>query len=221
MNIKKLFALILIISTLVTLASCKLIRKIDTSDKGRESETAGSESYDTDFQSAPESDTQEEAGTLANEDEAYDFLLASFSDEEKEHITLQKTGNMTAQSNGSQYYIIEAESTSLPEASSDGETKTVSTTYYVSVNKLIYTELEEANATTDIIKEAFITKYGEKDTDTGLKYKLEYAGLITNKGEYCFNFRVMLEKESGETEYKTNYIVSLDGKASGLQALEN
>ena len=221
MNIKKLFALILIISTLVTLASCKLIRKIDTSGKSEQSDTVQSESYSTDFPSAPESDTEQQAGTLASEDEAYEFLLASFSDEEKEHITLEKTGNMTAQSNGSQYYIINAEKTSPADDSSDGEEKTESVTFYVSVNGIIYTELDEANATTDIIRESFISKFGEKDSETGLKYKLEYAGLITNKGEYCFNFRVMLEKESGETEYKTNYIVSLDGKASGLQALEN
>lgn len=219
MNIKRLFSVILAAGIVVSLASCKLIRKIE---KDEDSEKAYSQSealgYDTDFQSVAESETQQVTGALSDEQAAYDFLLASFDDKDKKNITLEKTGDMTAQSNGNEYYIIKAEKT--VEESPDGSSGTETVFYYVSVNGLIYTELEEANATTSILKEAFLSKNGECDSETGLKYRLEYKGLIQNKGEYCFNFEVLLEKESGETEYKTNYIVSLDGKASATQALK-
>ncbi len=219
MNIKRLFSVILAAGIIVSLASCKLIRKIEKAEDSEKEysqpETLG---YDTDFQSVAESETQQVTGALSDEQAAYDFLLASFGDEEKKNITLEKTGDMTAQSNGNEYYIIKAEKT--VEEGPDGSSGTETVFYYVSVNGLIYTELEEANATTSILKEAFLSKNGERDSETGLKYRLEYKGLIQNKGEYCFNFEVLLEKESGETEYKTNYIVSLDGKASATQALK-
>lgn len=219
MNIKRLFSVILAAGIVVSLASCKLIRKIEK-DEDSEKEYSQSEAlgYDTDFQSVAESETQQVTGALSDEQAAYDFLLASFDDKDKKNITLEKTGDMTAQSNGNEYYIIKAEKT--VEESPDGSSGTETVFYYVSVNGLIYTELEEANATTSILKEAFLSKNGECDSETGLKYCLEYKGLIQNKGEYCFNFEVLLEKESGETEYKTNYIVSLDGKASATQALK-
>lgn len=219
MTIKRLLSAILATGLVLTLMSCKLVRKIEESPKVEE-DTSATETlgYDTDFQSLPESDMQSASGALADEQEAYDFLLASFGEDDRKNITLEKTGDMTAQSNGNEYYIIKAEKT--VEESSDESAGTETVYYYVSVNGLIYTELEEANATASILKEAFLSKNGEKDTETGLKYRLEYKGLIQNKGEYCFNFEVLLEKESGETEYKTNYIVSLDGKASATQALK-
>lgn len=221
MNTKNLLSLILVSVLLLTLASCKLVRKIEKTnadtDINVDTEFSEKQNYDTDFQSSASSKTDETIGSIKDEDAAYEFLLASFGEEDKKHITLEKTGDMTAQSNGNEYFIIKAEKSTV----SDETEKTETVLYYVSVNGLIYTELEEANATTSILKESFYSKYGEKDSATGSKYKLEYAGLIQNKGEYCFNFKVLLEDEGGDTTYKTNFIVSLDGKASALQALEN
>lgn len=217
MNSKNLLSLVLVSVLLLALASCKLVRKIEEKNVAVDTENTETQNYDTDFQSAATSETDKAVGSLKDEDAAFEFLLASFGDEDKKNITLEKTGDMTAQSNGNEYYIIKAEKTS----DTDEADKTESIFYYVSVNGLIYTELEEANATTSILREGFFSKYGEKDSETGAKYKLEYAGLIQNKGEYCFNFKVLLEDENGSATYKTNYIVSLDGKASALQALED
>ena len=119
MNIRKLLALIIAVSSVMTLASCSLIRKIDKNAQSADTQPSDSESYNTDFQNAPESET-EDAGILADEGSAYDFLMGSFTDEDKELITVTKTGDIIAQSNGSEYFIFDAEKAAKP-ADSDSE----------------------------------------------------------------------------------------------------
>lgn len=220
MNFKRILAFVLMAAALLTISSCKLIRKIEPEAESDAKDTQTSqETYNTDFTGEADTSADADTGLITSEDEAYDFLLASFPEEEKEKITVKKTGAMTAQSNGYEYYIFEIE-----KEGGEGETGEDSSqpvTYYVSVNGIVCKELSEVNTTTTLAKDAFFKKYTETDKDTGLKYKLEYKGLINNKGAYCFNFIVYLEKQSGELEYKSNYIVALDGRASAMQALEN
>jgi hypothetical protein len=94
---------------------------------------------------------------------------------------------------------------------------------YVSTNGIIYDSLEEANTTTLLAAETYITKHGETDEETGFKYRVEYQGLVKNRDLYCYNFIVYLEDDSSGTVnsvYKTNYLVTLDGKSSGEQKLK-
>ena len=224
MNFRKLLALIIAVSSVMTLASCSLIRKIDKNASASDA-APESESYNTDFQSAPESET-EDAGIIADEGAAYDFLMGSLTEEDKELTTVTKTGDMTAQSNGSEYYIFDAEKvTKTEDSDEDGDepetTESEKFTYYVSKNGIIYKELDEANITVNQAKDAFTKKYGEKDPDTSLAYSLEYAGVIKNKDVYCYNLAVYLVKDDGSKEHTTNYIVTLDGRSSALQLIEN
>lgn len=222
---KKLFALILTAAFILSLASCSLVRKIEKTDSTPDSTSAATEQYSTDFSDTIDS-SAESGEVRCTEEEAYAFLDGSLKLQYPNGgYSIEKTGDMTAQSNGSEYYIFNVTPPKSEEDKSAADSgENGATPYYVSVNGVIYTSLEENNATVKYAEEAFIAKHGETDAATGFAYKLEYQGTVKNNGVYCYNFIVYLQDTSGgqtKLTYKTNFIVSLDGHSSGEQAIEN
>jgi len=242
---KRLFALILALCMTLSLCSCALIRKIEPADTAAPDTTVNNDSsnVETEFSETKEEDTTNEEIRLT-EEEAYEQLIESLGvtdesteteegEEPKEAPTVTKTGAIIAQSNGTEYYIFEVE---YPEKEAEDDTSADSDTeadseaeeggikpVYVSTNGIIYDALEEANTTTLLAAETYITKHGETDEETGFKYRVEYQGLVKNRDLYCYNFIVYLEDDSSGTVnsvYKTNYLVTLDGKYSGEQKLK-
>ena len=239
---KRLFALILALCMAFSLCSCALIRKIEPADTAAPdtSDDSNSESVETEFSETKEEDTTNEE-IRYTEAEAYDLLIASLGEtaetEEGEEPTavptVTKTGAVIAQSNGTEYYIFEVEypekeesddTTADSDTESDSEeAKSGKQPVYVSTNGIIYDTLEEANTTSLLAGQTYITKHGETDEETGFKYRVEYQGLVKNRDLYCYNFIVYLEDDSSGTVnsvYKTNYLVTLDGKSSGEQKLK-
>lgn len=225
---KKTISIILItLIAISSLASCSLIRKAtpveekyvssaenNSSDNNTANNTSDTaDTPDTADNSTPVRYTESEASALLK-----DSLASEYPDDD---FTVIETGDMTAQSDGSEYYLFRV---TLPAKTEGDEEKPAETTdYYVSVNGVIYTELSEDNATVNEAAATFATKHGEKDATTGLPYKVEYQGTVKNNGVYCYNFKVFLEDTSGaeaKLTYKTNYIVSLDGHSSGEQVME-
>ena len=234
---KKIFAILLTVCLIFALTSCELIRKIEPAETAKPDESEQSSNTDelqTDF---PETQENEEEEVLRyTEDEAYTLLSESLNtDEDAPSAVIERTGDMIAQSNGTEYYIFNV---TLPEpeesdtdeesteAESDEETEEAPegpVSYYVSTNGIVYTSLEEDNATVNNAGNTYLVKHGEADTETGFAYRVEYQGLVKNQNLYCYNFIVYLEDtSSGEASsvYKTNYLVSLDGKSSGEQVME-
>ncbi len=245
---KKIFALILVACMLMSLCSCALIRKIEPADtsSGETTEDISETKVDTDFSETKEEENTSEEEIRYTEDEAYDLLVSSLgiteegeenTDEtaEEKQPTITKTGAIIAQSNGTEYYIFEVEypEKETDEESSDTEAEDAADSetaeeesgkkaVYVSTNGIVYESLEEANTTTLLAADTYTVKHGEVDEETGFKYKVEYQGLIKNLDLYCYNFIVYLEDDSSGTVnyvYKTNYLVTLDGKSSGEQKL--
>lgn len=234
-EMKRTVAFILMACVLFTLCSCTLVRKIEPAEtKESVKDDGGDTTVETDFSETKEEDTTAQE-IRYTEDEALELLVASFGDESAPEIT--KTGAMIAQSNGTEYYIFDvkypesAESNTETEAESEGADsesdseagEEFPTTIYVSTNGIIYSSLEEANATTVQAGETYLLKHGEKDKTTGFAYRIEYQGLVKNQELFCYNFIVYLEDDSSGTVnsvYKTNYLVTLDGKSSGEQKLQ-
>jgi hypothetical protein len=118
---KRLFALILALCMALSLCSCALIRKIEPADTEAPDTTDNNESsnVETEFSETKEEDTTNEE-IRYTEEEAYDLLIASLGitdetveteegEEPKEAPVVTKTGAVTAQSNGTEYYIFEVE----------------------------------------------------------------------------------------------------------------
>ena len=239
---KRLFALILVLCMTLSLCSCALIRKIEPADTAAPDTTDNNDSanVETEFSETKEEDTTNE-DIRYTEEEAYELLIASLGEtaetedgeEPAAAPTVTKTGAVIAQSNGTEYYIFEVEypeketeegtSADSGAESNAEEEKNGKKTVYVSTNGIIYDALEEANTTSLLAAETYITKHGETDEETGFKYRVEYQGLVKNRDLYCYNFIVYLEDDSSGTVnsvYKTNYLVTLDGKSSGEQKLK-
>lgn len=225
---KKTISVILItLIAISSLASCSLIRKatpveekniISAENHSADSNTANNTSdtadtADTTDDSIPVRYSRSEASALLK-----DSLASEYPDDD---CTVTETDDMTAQSDGSEYYLFKVALPAKTEGDEEKPSETVD--YYVSVNGVIYTELSEDNATVNEAAATFATKHGEKDATTGLPYKIEYQGTVKNNGVFCYNFKVFLEDTSGaeaKLTYKTNYIVSLDGHSSGEQVME-
>lgn len=236
---KKILAILLTLCVLFALTSCELIRKIEPADTAKpdenESVNEENESYDTDFPETDEGAADSDDELRYTEDEAYSLLSGSLSsDEEDSSAVIERTGDIIAQSNGTEYYIFnvtlpvpeESDTEAGDTADSGEETEEIPegpVPYYVSTNGIVYTSLEEDNATAENAGGTYLIKHGETDSETGYAYRIEYQGLVKNQSIYCYNFIVYLEDtSSGETQsvYKTNYLVSLDGKSSGEQVME-
>lgn len=230
---KKTVALILMACVLCSLCSCALVRKIEPSDTAAEPEAEPVDSQvDTDF---PETEEDPAAEDIRyTEDEAMTLLEAAYSADGENKPVITKTGDMTAQSNGTEYYIFnveypkteadsEAEDGAEADSESEQEAPEGPVTVYVSTNGGIYETLEEENTTVLLAGATYTVKHGDKDEATGYAYRVEYQGLVKNLDMYCYNYIVYLEDDSSGTVnsvYKTNYLVTLDGKSSGEQKLQ-
>lgn len=210
-KMKKIIAIALTAALALSASSCSLVRKIEKSAPDEKT-----------VQNAPSDDKTADTGETSNdkkrctEDEAYIILSDSLKTEHS-GCTIEKTGDMTAESSGEEYYIF---SVTLPDAPKEQEG---GTPYYVSVEGKISTSLEEQNTTTKSAAETFTVKHGTTDPETGYAYVVEYQGIVKNNNVYCYNFIVYLKDTStasSERTYKTNYIVSLDGRSSGEQVIK-
>lgn len=244
---KKIFAILLTTCIIFALTSCELIRKIEPADTAKPDEnveTNETNGVETDFPETENADDSDE-DVRYTEDEAYELLSESFgSDGEDSSAVIERTGDIIAQSDGTEYYIFEVtlpateESDSEADGETESETETEAetedgeeteeapegpVTHYVSTNGIVYTSLKEDNATAEAAGNTYLIKHGETDSETGFAYRVEYQGLVKNQSIYCYNFIVYVEDtSSGETQsvYKTNYLVSLDGKSSGEQVMK-
>ena len=234
---KKIIALILVISAVAALSACALIRRVDEDPNARTETEApvDSETYATDFSDTVDSD-EPAAPVRYSEDQAYDVLYHSFPDYDMELVKIKRTRTIVAENDGTEYYIY---SVSLPkkvetEASKEGEdTKESESTevemeppvpYYVSVNGVVHKELADGNVDTKYAVASFTKKYGEKDKDTGFAYKLKYEGLLKSGGNLCYSFAVYKVNDSGaeaKNQYSFNYLVTVDGKQSAQTKIEH
>lgn len=217
---KKLISLFLMICIVGTaLASCDLIRKYEPAtsqdvNTGDESgQDTGAADATPDFPDTEDGNGTAEDNTVRlSKNEAYDLLIDSFTDEEKESVTVDPDADMIGQSSGIEYYIFNAVKATENE---NGETEDEDIAYYVSTNAAIYMSLEEENATVSRASKLYTDKNGLADDD-GNAYSIEYTGLILNGDAYCYNFEVYV----GEN-YVTNFLVSLDGRSYGEQAMKD
>ena len=235
-------ALILIAAMIFALASCGLIRKAteipEQPDEGRPAETVDTSADDTDA-AETEDPAPAKDGLRYTEDEAYDVLIHSIPDYDKKKVKIERTGNIIAEENGTEYYIFNVSLPITPETEkpeSTDETDETETTeapevkmgepepYYVSVNGVVHREISGDNVDTDYVKAAFFKNYGERDSATGFAYSLEYEGLVKNKGMLCYSFAVFETDTSGADpvdKYVFNYIVTTDGKLSAEASLDH
>ena len=217
---KKFISLFLMICIVgAALASCDLIRKYeppvkqDVNSGDENGPDTGSSNTTPDFPDTEGENNNVEDNTVRlSKNEAYDLLIDSFTDEEKESVTVDPDADMIGQSSGIECYIFNAVKETENE---DGETESEDIAYYVSTNAAIYLSLEEENATVSKASKLYTDKNGLSDDD-GNAYKIEYVGLILNGDAYCYNFEVYV----GE-DYVTNFLVSLDGRSYGEQAMKD
>lgn len=210
-----LLPVVLTVLLCLFLSSCDIIRKYEAPQHDAaetEEEQRNEENVADDFPDGADSSDASDETVRYTEKEARSLLLDSFTEEEKETVTVDAGSDMTAQSNGTEYYIFTAEKEPAEEG---GEPEKL--TYYVSTNATIYTSLEENNANVSEASKLFCEKNGEKDGE-GRPYRVEYVGLVMNIDSYCYNFEVYVG-EGENSVYKTNFLVSLDGHSYGEQAL--
>ena len=230
-------AILLIIAIVFTLTSCGFFRKatVSSDSTGTEStsDTVGSSSGDSNT-SNPGDDIQKPDGLRYTEDDAYNVLIHSFPDYDADLIKIERTGNMIAEGDSSEYYIFNVslpiipeteapESTAADDEDTTDETDTTAppeiemappVPYYVSVNGVVHKEVSHDSVDTDYVRAAFLKAYGERDTKTGFAYSLKYEGLIKNNGGLCYSFAVYETDTSGAEpleKYMFNYIVTTDG----------
>ena len=239
-NLMRVTALLLTLAAAFVLTSCSLFRKAtvaqEVSDVVTTRDEAESSAEET-TSTGTKNSSSDKDGLRYTEDEAYNVLIHSFPDYDTDLIKIERTGNMIAEGNSTEYYIFNvslpiipettaAESTDTEDADTTGETETTAppviemappVAYYVSVNGVVHREVSTENVDTDYVRAAFLKNYGERSEATGFEYKLDYEGVLKNSGELCYNFAVYEINTSGEEpveEYKFNYIVTADGKFS-------
>ncbi len=235
---KKILAIILLTATLITMASCSLVRKLNPDGDSKETKkpAADSETYATDFSdTVPESEPVEPV--KYTEEDAFELISNSFPDYDEDHIKIERTGNVVAQNDGTEYFIFNvslakpAETAAEPETDENGNDVTEEeviefepeTKYYVSVNGVVVTQIADDNIDTGYVKEKFYKKYGETDSETGAKYILIYRGVMRDGDNLCYNFAVFTENSGDEAKeiYQFNYLVTVDGKYNAEAVLES
>ena len=157
---KKIFAVILVMSFMIALASCSLIRKVS------DQPAAITEGEDTNI-AEPEKDE-----ISASEAEA--LVKESVPDT----ASVSATGKIVAENDGTEYYIFEVV---------EGDRRSLR---YVSKTGEILGALTSGNVDTAYAESAFKNKYGEENAKTGGKYKLVYEGLLKSGETYCYSFAV-------------------------------
>ena len=235
---KKVIAILLILSAVIALASCSLIRKATSDSDGAKTadDTESSESYATDFSDTLPDNTSDQP-VRYSEDQAYELLTHSFPDYDMDYVKIERTGAIVAENDGTEYYVfnvslpkpVETEATKEgDEDETESETKAVEmeppVPYYVSVNGVVHKEIADGNVDTLYVLETFRKKYGDTDKDTGYAYKLEYKGLLQSKDNLCYNYAVYKVNTSGAeatNEYAFNYLVTVDGKLNAESVMDN
>ena len=232
---KKILAIILIMTMLLGFASCGLIRKAtsDSADISSADNVPESETYATDFSDSLPEDTTD-APIKYTEDQAYELLSHSFPDYDMDHVEIEKTGEIIAENDGTEYYIfnvaLPVKAESETETSDQNETKDSEVEmedpvpYYVSVNGVVHTAIGDNNVTNKDAAKTFFKKYGETDKETGFSYKLLYEGIVKSGENICYDFSVYKVNTSGEEakdEYAFNYLVTIDGKLSAESKRSN
>lgn len=186
---KKIISVLLLVAIVLSFSACTLVRKIEKAE-------------------TPSDSDKTENTTSKEDDGKKEYTVSDALNLVKQNIAegtaLSEETDIVADSDGMEYYIF---------ASTEGDN-----TYYVSKEGEFLTALREDNATVKTCAETYMSKHGETDAETGFAYKVEYAGVVKNNNIYCYNFVVSLDNPAGAT-YKTNYLVSLDGKSSGEQVL--
>ncbi len=234
---KKIIAILLVLASLAALSACRLIRKVDDDPNAPKTteKPVESDSYATNF-----SDTvpdEEPSGPVRyTEEKAYELLTHSFPDYDMEHVKIERTGEIVAEDDGTEYYIFNV---SLPkkveteppaDTEGDGTTETQAiemepaVPYYVSVNGVVHKELASNNVDTKYVRDTFTKKYGDEDSDTGYAYKLVYEGIFKSGDNLSYNYRVFKVNTSGaepKDEYVFNFLVTLDGKLTANPKLDN
>ena len=238
---KKIIAILLVLVTLAGLTACKMFRKVDDDPNAYQptEEPVESESYATDFSDTVPED-EPKTPVRYSEEQAYDLLTHSFPDYDMELIKIERTKEIVAEDDGTEYYIfnvslpkiVETEPPADTEEGGDTteatETKAVemepAVPYYVSVNGVVHKELASQNVDTKYVRDAFAKKFGDSDKTTGYAYKLVYEGVIPGDGKLCYNYKVFTVDTSGSEPkdvYAFNFLVTLDGKLSANPKLEN
>ena len=224
---KKIIAILLVITALAVLSACSLIRKADEDPNAyRDTEKpVEDDSYATDFSDTVPVD-EPKTPVRYSEEQAYELLTHSFPDYDMEQVKIERSGEIVAEDDGTEYYIynvslpkkVETEPPADTEEGGETEAKPIeyepAVPYYVSVNGVVHKELAGENVDTKYARETFVKKYGEKDSETGYAYKLVYEGIKTGNDKLCYNFAVYEVNTSGsepKDEYAFNYLVTIDG----------
>ncbi len=234
---KKIIAILLVIASFASLSACSLIRKAnaDPNAPAKTEKPEEKDSYATDF-----SDTvpkEEPKGPVRySEDQAYELLSHSFPDYDTDHIKIERTGEIVAEDDGTEYYIFnvalpkkaESEKDTGETGDADSETKEIemepAAPYYVSVNGVVHKELAGKNVDTKYARETFAKKYGDKNSETGYAYKLVYEGIIEGNGKLCYSYAVYEVNTSGsepKNDYLFNYLVTIDGAFNAKTTIEH
>ena len=233
---KKIIAILLVLVTVAALSACGLIRKVDDDPNAPKTteKPVESDSYATDFSdTVPENEPN--APVRYSEDKAYELLTHSFPDYDMEHVKIERTGEIIAENDGTEYYIFNVSlpkkaETTPADTQGDGNTETQAiemepaVPFYVSVNGVVHKEIASNNVDTKYVRDTFAKKFGDKDTDTGYAYKLVYEGILKSGDNLSYNYRVFKVNTSGaepKDEYVFNFLVTLDGKLTANPKLDN
>ena len=190
---KKVLAILFVLSFMFALASCSLIRKATDPSEQPTVNTAGDDTTPAD----PENKT-----FTASEAEA--LVKESVSDS----TSVSATGKIVAENDGTEYYIFEVV---------EGDRRSLR---YVSKAGEVRGALTSGNVDTAYAESAFKNKYGEENAKTGGKYKLVYEGLLKSGETYCYSFAVY-EVAGDKESYSFNFLVTVDGKMSAETKIDH
>ena len=237
---KRIIAILLVFASFATLSACSLIRKADA-EPNAHIETEKPEDQDSYATGFSDTVPEEEPKTPVrySEEQAYELLSHSFPDYDMELVKIERTGEIVAEDDGTEYYIFNVALPKKPaetekpadtsgEAESESETKPVemepAVPYYVSVNGVVHKELAGKNVDTKYAKDTFAKKYGDKNSETGFAYKLVYEGIVEGNGKLCYSFAVYEVNTSGaepKNTYLFNYLVTIDGAYNAKTNIEH
>lgn len=229
---KKIIAILLVSLMVFALASCSLIRKATP----KEELTRPADTTENNVPDTTPADTEETDNTPVvryTEEEAYELLSHSFPDYDMSKVKIQRTGEIVAENNGTEYYIYnvelpkKAETDTKAEGDKETETETKAieyepaAPYYVSVNGVVHTELADNNKDTAYARNVFFTKHGEKNEKTGYEFVLRYEGLLKSQDNLCYNYAVYEKVGEDQEVYYINFLVTVDGKYSAETVREH